>query len=70
MKLIANECAACRRVLGYVAPGALQIPTFCVLCAGDKETLDDWGHTLDKREKPIRETLLDYRSTLNRLDLQ
>jgi hypothetical protein len=70
MKLVANECANCRRPLGYVTPEALQIPTFCILCAADKETLKEWGHTIDKREKPLREVLLDYRFTLNRLDLK
>jgi len=39
MKLVANECANCRRPLGYVTPEALQIPTFCILCAADKEVM-------------------------------
>lgn len=69
MKLVANECAQCRRPVGYVTPEALQIPTLCILCAGDKETMKEWGHTINKSEKPIRDVLLGYRSDLNRLNL-
>lgn len=70
MKLAANECANCHRVIGYVTPEALQIPTLCILCAADKEVLKEWGHTLDKNEKPLRSVLLDYRFSLNRMDLK
>jgi hypothetical protein len=69
MKLVSNECAACCRPLGYLAPGALQIPTFCVLCASDKETMKDWGHTIDKHEKPIFGVLRDYLFHLNSVNL-
>lgn len=67
MKLVANECANCRRVLGYVTMGTLQLPTLCVICAHDKEVLREWGHVICKTEKPIRDVLLGYRSDLNRL---
>lgn len=70
MKLVANECVQCRRPVGYVTPDALQIPTLCVLCAHDKETMKEWGHTIAKSEKPIREVLLSYRTPLNHLDLK
>lgn len=50
--------------------GTLQLPTLCVLCVGDKETLREWGHMVCKTEKPVREVLLGYRSDLNRLDLK
>lgn len=69
MKLVANECVQCKSAVGYVTPYALQIPTLCVLCAHDKETMQEWGHTIDKSEKPVREELLAYRSRLNHLDL-
>lgn len=67
MKLVANTCANCRLVLGYVVAGTLQLPTLCILCAGDKEILNEWGHEIRKTEKPVREVLLKYRSTLNQL---
>lgn len=65
VKLIANECVNCRRPVGYVATGALCIPTFCVLCAADKDTMEEWGHQIDPRERPIRNVLLDLRWKLN-----
>jgi hypothetical protein len=70
MKLVANECANCRRPVGYVTPKALQIPTMCLLCALDKEVMEEWGHTIDKREKPVREVCRDLRWTLNRQELE
>jgi len=69
MKLIANECANCRRPLGYVTFQALLIPSFCVLCAGDSDVMEEWGHKIASSEKSIRDVLLDYRFTLNRMDL-
>ena len=70
MKLVANECVQCRRAVGYVTPDALQIPTLCILCANDKDTMREWGHTISKTEKSIRDELLSYRDHLNRLDLR
>lgn len=70
MILIANECANCRRPLGYIAKGALQIPTFCVICAGDKEIMKEWGHRIDKREQSITAVLVDYRFNLDRMNLR
>lgn len=69
MKLISNECVNCRRVVGYVTLGALLIPTMCVLCAHDREVMKEWGHRIDKAEKPTRDVLLDYRSRLNDIKL-
>lgn len=65
MKLVSNECVNCRRVIGYVTPEAFQIPTLCIICAGDKEVLKEWGHSIDKQEKPIKEVLKQYRFELN-----
>lgn len=70
MKLIANECANCRRPVGYVVQGTLQLPTLCILCAADKDVLKEWGHRIDKAEKPITNILLDYRWILNQMDLR
>lgn len=67
MRLIADECVHCRRPVGYVTPQALQIPTMCILCAADKETLAEWGHTVSRTGKPINDVLIDYRFALNRL---
>lgn len=68
MKLVANECANCRRVLGYVVTGTLQLPTLCILCVGDKEVLEEWGHTVCKTEKPIADVLRGYRADLARYE--
>lgn len=70
MKLVANECVQCRRPVGYVTADALQIPTLCVLCASDKETIKEWGHTIAKTEKPVRDVLLSYRRELIDRDLK
>lgn len=70
MKLVANLCIQCGRAVGYVTPDALQIPTLCVLCAGDKEIMEEWGHSIDRKEKPIREFLISYRSALSYMDLK
>lgn len=69
MKLVANECVQCKRPVGYLTPKALQIPTLCILCANDPETMKEWGHKIDKYEKPIGQVLYDYRFVLNRLEL-
>jgi len=70
MKLTPNECANCRRVIGYVVTGTLKLPTLCILCVGDKDVLKEWGHAVDRSEKPIMDILREYRSSLNRMDLQ
>lgn len=64
MNLVANECAACRRPAGYVPKGAIQLPMFCVLCAGDAEVMEEWFHRIDNSEKPIFSVLRDYYLTL------
>lgn len=47
-----------------------KLPTLCILCVADPEILkEEWGHKLDKREKPIKDVCLGYRVTLNHLDL-
>lgn len=73
MNLEPNTCANCNRVIGYVAPGTLLLPTFCVICASDLEVMNDWGHKLRlKGEKPIIEVLQCYnrdsRRRLNELE--
>jgi hypothetical protein len=57
-KLVANECARCKRPVGFVTKDAFQIPTFCLLCAIDPEARAEWGHTVPMNL--VRETLLDY----------
>lgn len=70
MKLIANECVQCGRPTGYVTPKAILIPTLCVVCCNDPETLQEWGHKIDPREKRPVDVLREVRSTLNRMDLK
>ena len=69
-KLIANECANCHRPVGYVAEGTLQLPTLCLLCVGDPEVLKEWGHRVARGEKPVVDVLLDYRRTLDHMELK
>lgn len=69
MKLTSNQCVECRQPIGYCTAEAMQIPMLCPACVGNPETLRDWGHKLDKREKPIREVLATLRSRLNHMDL-
>lgn len=70
MKLVANECVQCRRPVGYITPEAIAIPTMCILCAADPETMKEWGHKIDGHEKPINDVLLDYRWNLSRMQLK
>lgn len=60
MKLIANECASCRRPVGYVTKGTLQLPTLCILCVNSSETLEEWGHSVDGGEVKAVEVARDY----------
>jgi len=70
MKLIANECANCRRPVGYVVEGTLCLPTLCLLCAADKEVMKEWGHHVSRKEKTVGAIAIDYRFNLNRMALR
>lgn len=67
MKLIANECANCRRPVGYITPNALQIPTMCILCANDEEVMKEWGHSLEGGEAEAVNIMHDYCKTLQEM---
>ena len=69
MKLVANKCVNCSRVMGYLTPQALEIPSLCVVCAGDDAVMRVWGHTIDKQERQPKVELLDLRRDLNRMKL-
>jgi len=70
MNLVANECVQCGCPCGYVTREAVQIPTLCPLCAVDPGTMKDWGHKLDKREKPINEVLKRMWGRLRHIQFQ
>jgi hypothetical protein len=70
MNLEANECVNCNRPVGYVASGTLMLPTLCVVCVNDPDVMEEWGHKISNKEKPIKNVLMDLRTTLNRLDLR
>ena len=59
-ELVANECVNCRTPVGYVTEECLQLPTMCIICAGDEEVMEEWEHTISDTTKPVKKTLLYY----------
>lgn len=64
MNLVANECVQCRQPVGYVTAGSLRIPTLCVVCVADPVIMKEWGHSIAKREKPIKTVLENVQGRL------